>query len=199
MTDTVIHLDRQIKTPRNDVASAFTFGTTTWTLPFAVPTDNSEGELVVVAGDGVSGFAFGEEIPTTRPSATTIAASGTGLDLSADEVYIGVRYTFTYQLSRIFPRKSQTRMSDTRGKLQLRRLVAQLHLTGYLQVTVQGTDTDPAVYTFDNLTEADEEFAVSLLSNAALVTITFESDHQLGCRLVGYSWEGLWHPRSQLR
>lgn len=199
MSDIVIHLDRQIKTPRNDVSAVFASGTTTWTLPYDVPTDGSAGELVVVAGDGVSGFAFGEEIPSFRTSVDTISTAGTGLDLSSEEVYLGIRYTFSYTLSRLFPRKYQSQNAESRGKLQLRRLIARLYNTGYCKVTVAITDGYTSEYEFSSLTEDDTDFLVSLLANNDHATITFESDHQLGCRIIGIDWEGFWHVRSTMR
>jgi hypothetical protein len=82
---------------------------TKWTLPFDIP--EADGTLrVVLKSDG-------SILSTTRPSADVIQSTN-ATDYSSTDVYIGWKYTFTWQPSIIYLRDREDR-PRTSGRLQL--------------------------------------------------------------------------------
>lgn len=124
----LLYLDRRVDQTTTGVSSAFAVATTTWTLPFNVATNGSEGTLVIV------NRTTGLVLASTRPAANQIAVTGQG-NLTAASVYIGVLYEFRYKLSRIYYRLQQE-VPETGGFLMLRWLTAFYHDTTYFDVVV---------------------------------------------------------------
>lgn len=192
----MIHLDRLVSSV--DVTKVYAGGKTTWTLPFAVPIDGSEGELVAVAGASVTGHSYGDILTTVRDSNTTISVDGE--DLTEDEVFIGIRYSLEYEMSRIYIRKDKTNaaaVADTRGKLQLRTLEVNCAEAQNLNVTVAALERTPVTYTSPMV--GAEHVRVPVMSNNEQVTITLTSDSPLGVRVFSAAWEGFWHSRNITR
>lgn len=87
------YLDRRVTSNSPGVSASYAAGTdtTTWTVPYSVAVDGTEGSLAVVLTD------VGLQLDsTTRPSATQIAVSGQG-DLSSRPVVIGLTYRSEYR------------------------------------------------------------------------------------------------------
>jgi len=168
-------------------------GNTDWTLPYSVATDDSEGVVQVVRNsDGVI-------LTTTRPSATTVRATG---DYSAVSVTIGLRYEFRSQLSTIYFRSADYTgipRADSRKRLQLQR-VRFLHEDTYkYDVLVQGSERSEVSYSFSSSSPDSGDHKAPVLSNNELVTITLQSLYPLPCWITGMEWEGIFKARVGLR
>ena len=201
MSTPLICLDRLMSSLSPSIGKAYSFGQTVFTLPYPCPVDGTEGELVLVSGDSQSGYAFGTVIPSLRPSETTIAVAGP--NLVAFEVFIGVPYSFEYELSTIYPRKDRTNapaVAETRGKLQLRNIIFDYTAAGVLTATVQGAERVAASYSTEAQEEdVDGQLRVPVLSNNRAVTITLTNDSPLGCRIHQAEWEGHYYIRNRSR
>lgn len=192
----MIHLDRLISTFNPSVSSAYSGGNTTWTLPHSVPVDGSEGTLVIVSGDEALA-AVGTAYTAVRNAANTITVND--LNLTIFEMFIGVAYTMTVELSTLYPQKDLGRgqtEADTRGKLQLRGIQVNVSHTDQLSATVTQPERTAVVY----VASADElelgEVRVPVLGNNEHTTITLSSLSTLGCRLDSLDWEGFLHVRN---
>lgn len=134
------YLDRRVDQTTTGVSSAYSAGpdTTTWTIPFNVATNGTEGTLVVVnRGTGLV-------LVTSRPAANQIRTTGQG-NLTAASVYIGVLYEFRYKLSRLYFRPKDE-VPETRGRLTLRRLDVLYHDTTDFDVVVTLVARNPITY-----------------------------------------------------
>lgn len=191
----MIHLDRLISSFNPSVVTAFNDPDTTWTLPFSVPVDGSEGVLVVVSGDDALA-PVGTIIPCTRTAPTEVTVEDQNIGIF--EVFIGVQYTARIELSTLYPRKDLGRgqsVPDTRGHLQLRNIELEYQETGALDVTVTQPGRTPVVYSFESDVVEEGSIRVPLYGNNELLTIEVSSDSPLGARIVGGQWEGHHHVR----
>lgn len=186
------YLDRRVTDQTTGVSAAYSVGTdtTTWTLPFEVDTDGSEGTLMVVRRSPLSVLA------TSRPAANQIAVTGQG-DLSAASVFIGVDYEFRYELSRLFYRRDG--IPETRGRTIIRYLDVLYHdTTGFdVEVTLQGRD--PYTYTFDQEDGLPDSgtFRVPIQSRNLHTTIELVNSSPGVCAFAGLDWEGDHSQRSR--
>jgi hypothetical protein len=138
--EALLYLDRRVDQTTTGVGSAYSAGpnTTTWTLPFNVATNGSEGTLVVV------NRTTGLVLTTTRPAANQIMTTGQG-NLTGASVYIGVLYEFRYRLSRLYFRPKDE-VPETRGRLTLRWLDVIYHDTTDFDVVVTLVARNPITY-----------------------------------------------------
>jgi hypothetical protein len=176
-------LDRRLE----DQSGTYAANKTTWTLPYSIPTDGSEGTVVVVVNGAV--------VSTTRPTATTVATTA-DVDLSASDATIGVRYDFRYTLSDLYPRDREGR-ADTRGRLQLSR--ARLHYKDSREFDVEVTPTGRATrtYAFAETSAQDGEFPFQIGTRNTTALIEFVNDSPFQCILAGLDWEGTLVNRSR--
>jgi hypothetical protein len=162
--------------------------TTTWTLPYSCATDGSEGTIVVVRTD------TGAQITCTRPTATTVAATG---DFSAVEVVIGITYTFSHTFSTIFQRYGQNAEALTTGRLQLSRLRLDYEDTRGFTVSVTPLGRPTRSKSVDESADSDGTLTmpVQCRNKDAIITITNSQPTQL--RITGAEWEGNYYSRSK--
>jgi hypothetical protein len=170
----------------------FSAPNTTWTLPYSVATDGSEGTVQVVLSDGTV-------LTATRPTATTVRVTG---DYSATAVTIGLRYEFKGELSTIYLRNADYTgipKADSRKRLQLQR-VRFTHEDSYkYDVLVQGTERSQATYPFSSSSADSSDHSAPVLSNNELVTISIQSLYPLPVWITGMEWEGIFKARVGLR
>lgn len=134
-------LDRLISSASLEVSADYDAieDETTWTLPYEVATDGSEGNLM--AADAASGNSIG----TTRPAANQIRAAG---DLTAASLVFGVAYEMSHTLSTIFQRNRQTGEAEQRGRLQLHYLSVSYEDTNRFVVEVTPDGRNMLTYIF---------------------------------------------------
>ena len=125
--DSVSYMDRRVTLGTPGVSVAYSGGVTTWTLPYSVATDGSEGDLRVARIDSPA------LLTSTRPAANQIAVVG---DYHLRPVYIGVLFPFLYVPSEVVRRDPQGN-AYVGGRVQLIRLSAVYTETTNLLVTVK--------------------------------------------------------------
>ncbi len=174
-------LDRRLDAQTGVLAT----GSTTWTLPYSVATDGSEGLVQVVVDDVV--------LTTTRPSATTVRATG---DYSADDATIGIRYDFVAILSPLYKRDQQG-TAETRGRTQVRSITPAYGATRAFTVEVTPAARTLRSTAFAATAETDGEVRVPVLAENEQVTLTLKNITPFASRITGLDWEGFYHTRSQ--
>jgi hypothetical protein len=165
---------------------------TTWTLPYAVATDGSEGIVVVILNLIGSGDTI---IPTTRPSPTTVRSVDT-VDYSEYPAVIGISYDFSATLSTLYKR-DQNGKAETRGRTQVRSITPAYGDTKAfsVEVTPQGRATRTTAVAFAAAT--DDEKRVPVLTENEQATIVLKNTTPFESRITGLDWEGFYHTRSQ--
>ena len=173
---------------------------TTWTLPYVY-----DGTMVV-AKSGSWSNRKGVDITTTRPTTSTIAATG---DYSAASVIVGVPYTMTYQFSTQHVREKEGTQSVQSGRLQLRTMRVNYEDTGFfkIQVTPEARTTNEYEFTGVVLNQASSTIEDVILSDGTFrfpvqskndrVNISVTSDSYLPCAFQNAEWEGFYHIRSR--
>ena len=192
-----IRLDR-----KKELTGTYVSGTntTTWTLPYAEPTATN---MKAVKGGGWS-TQKGSDITTSRPTTTTITASG---DYSAQTVWVGVPYTFDYTFSTQYVKVAE--VSTTSGRLQMRNFSIIYEDTTFFQAKVTPLYRSEYTYTYNGLllneaaTLLDEvklssgtfRFPVACMNTHATISLT--SDSHLPCAFQSAEWEGFYTTRSK--
>lgn len=181
MASLIAYLDRRLAHNSAGVSSAYASTTTTWTLPYSVATDGSEGVLVVMRQDDNT------ILTSTRPSVTSVAVAGA--NYTSTPVWIGISYGFTWTLSPIYVR-GKTGAPDTASSLNLRYLTLNYENSTRFLVTVSIAGKADRTYTFTSAAPASGLFKVPLMEKNVLVNITITSPTADGCAFSGYSWDG---------
>ena len=116
-------------------------GLTTWTAPYL----HGSAASVVLSTDFPTGQA-GERLTVSFPTTTTITAVG---DFSAGEAIVGIPFTQTVQLSKIYVREAANQSKTiTTGRYQLRRIQVNYKDTGNFNVAVTPRFRDPMTFNF---------------------------------------------------
>ena len=173
---------------------------TTWTLPYQY-TGN-----VIAVKSGSWSDRKGVDITTTRPSNTTVAATG---DYSSQPVIIGIPYTMTYEFSTQHVREKDGRQSVQSGRLQLRTMRLNYEDTGFFKITVTpearatyeyefaGVVLNQANSTIEDVILSDGTFRFPVQSRNDRVAIQIVSDSYLPVAVQNAEWEGFYNIRSQ--
>lgn len=173
---------------------------TTWTLPYEY-TGN-----VIAVKSGSWSDRKGVDITTTRPSNTTVAATG---DYSSQPVIIGIPYTMTYEFSTQHVREKDGRQSVQSGRLQLRTMRLNYEDTGFFKITVTpearatyeyefaGVVLNQANSTIEDVILSDGTFRFPVQSRNDRVAIQIVSDSYLPVAVQNAEWEGFYNIRSQ--
>lgn len=189
--EAVRYLDRRYTQVSSGVSAAYNAGsnTTTWTLPVNIATNGSEGSVIVVNRSSLVTYA------TTRPAANQVAVTGQG-DLTAASVYIGVSYTFSYTLSRLYMRRQEA--AETGGWLILRNLKVNYRDSTNFTVTVTiAGRAAPWAYTYSSTTPGTDERHVPVQGRNTVSTIVISNATAGGCAFSSIDWEGSFTMRSQ--
>ncbi len=175
---------------------------TTWTLPYAHPTS----QALSVVKSGAWSARKGVDITVTRPTTTSVAASG---DFSAEAVLVGVPYTMTYQFSTQHVREGENTRAVQSGRLQLRTMQVSYEDTGFFKVQVTpearstfeyeftGVVLNQASSTIEDVILSDGTFRFPIQSKNDRVTITIVSDSYLPAAFQSAEWEGYYTIRSR--
>tara|TARA_Y100000593_G_scaffold42336_2_gene81148 strand:+ start:3384 stop:5468 length:2085 start_codon:yes stop_codon:yes gene_type:complete len=191
-------LDRKVSLTGSFNAST---NTTTWTLPYVVPTATP-----VVAVKGGTSDDKGTTVTTTRPTTTTVAASG---DHSSSSFILGLEYEMRYRFSTQFVREGsgvQTsvgeKMARNEGRLQLRRWQVTYRDTGFFNIEVQPIGRDLKTYEFTtrqvNLTSSAPNrvsldsgtFRFPIMAKNTDVTVDIKTSSYLPAQFTQAEWEG---------
>ncbi len=181
---------------------------TTWTLPYVVPTSTA-----MVAVKGGSGDDKGTSVPTTRPSTTTVAATG---NHSGQTFILGIPYDLQYRFSHQYVRESTgtntsigEKMTIQTGRLQMRRYTISYQDTGFFTVDVQPTGRTLKTYTFDHKqvslvgSQPDRialrtgAFRVPIMTNNEEFTIDLKTNSYLPAQFIQAEWEGNYITRTK--
>jgi hypothetical protein len=183
----VAYLDRRL----SSASSSYSAGTdtTTWTLPYEVATNGSQGVVSVV--NRTTGVVYA----VTRPLATTVAVTGQG-DLTGASVYIGVQYGFRVQLSPTYVRDNNGQ-ALTSGRLQVRYMDLQYNDTTDLTVTVSPNGRTAVEYTVDEDEPTNSNIRFPVLCQNTEVTVEIANDTPGPCYLSSIDWEGWFTTRSR--
>lgn len=180
--DAIAFLDRRVRTGFSGLTVTYSGGVTTWTLPYAVAVDGSEGTLAVYL-ESQRALQV-----TTRPSETQIAVAGA--DLSTQLVSIGILFPFTYVPSPPYLRDARGG-TDLTAKITLHHVIAKLSETtsvGSLVARKGRPVNSQQSKTFKVPTKADFKIPVHADRDEAQVIIKDTSPG--GCVLAGLTWSG---------
>jgi hypothetical protein len=183
----LLYLDRRVDQTTTGVSSAYSAGpdTTTWTIPFNVATNGTEGTLVLVnRGTGLV-------LTTTRPAANQIRTTGQG-NLTGASVFIGVLNEFRYKPSRIYFRPKDE-VPETKGRLTLRFIDVLYHDTTDFDVVVTLVGRNPITYSFKVAAlglPTSGKLTVPILSKNENATIELVNNSPGVCAFSSLDWEG---------
>jgi len=183
ISQSAVCLDRRVENP----LAAEAGGVTTWTLPYPVAVNGSEGTVVVVRLDTE------DVLVTTRPSPTTVAAVGS---FSAFPVVVGLAQTFTFTPSTIYY-KGNDGQYDRRASVRLARLRAFMSGTKALDcsVAVKGRTTFTNQFR-TNDPEEGQALVVPIFSENTRAVLTFSNSTPWPVRLGVLEWEGQVDPHT---
>jgi hypothetical protein len=184
---------------RDEILGVYSASTdlTTWTTVW-----NHANDAQVVLG--ASGVIPGRQLIVSYPTATTITAVG---DHSAGPAYVGRDYTFTVELSKIYPR-GEDNVPIVTGDLRLRGISILYEDTSYfrLQITPAG-GRDAYSYPFEGKELGDAALEVDvapvrtsgffgekkILSQADTVKIEIINDQPGPCVITAAQWRGFFN------
>lgn len=183
--DTLVHMDRLLHdwAGANPVTAA---GATTFDLPYSLATNGSAGTLTVVNA------TTGAAILATRPTATTFRITGTW---TADQVYVGVVYSFLYRLSRIYFRNAQGVQNS--GRLDLRWVNIITNRTQSYTLRVAQVDRADVTYAYAGSTLDEVQKRYPVLGRTEGITLSIEDTSPFALGLVAIDWEAYYTNRSQ--
>jgi hypothetical protein len=188
---TTPYLDRIVTASTLGVSATFSAGVTTWTLPYSVAGDGSEGVLVVI--DGTTGAV----LPSARPALNQISVSG--VNRVGAPIFIGLQYTTSYTLSTIFIRKEDGNgKPDHRGRLQVRYVFLQYEDSTDFTATVSAPGKTTRTYTFSSSTPKSGKFLIPIMEHNVDVTVTLSCTNGGAFGWSGYEWEGTLFARARL-
>lgn len=205
----ISHLDRQVTNSTPGVSASFGGSTTTWTIPYSVATDGSQGTLTICRSDTNTWFGdalqpVNSGVAVTRPASNQIAVTGAG-NLTAVPVLIGLLYPMTWELSTIYFR-NQKGGADQRGRLRLGYIEFSYEPMTDVTITVTPQGRSPYSYVFHDPTAqqfqapADLEiapFRVPVQCRNEDATIVLSNNTPGSTRIVAWDWEGMLVVRSR--
>ncbi len=199
--------------------SEFTTGVThnsSTQLTFVVPTDAPPLFYYCANHSGMGGIAntpaassganSGTTVTTTRPSVTTVVASG---DHSGSSFFLGLEYEMRYRFSTQYVREGSglstvvgEKMARNEGRLQLRRWQVTYRDTGFFNIEVQPKGRPLKTYEFTsaqvNLPSAQPDrvsldsgtFRFPIMARNTDVTVDIKTSSYLPAQFTQAEWEG---------
>lgn len=181
---TVSRLDRRVK--GDAITSGYASTTLTFTLPYKIATDGSEGTLVVAR------ISTGLVQASTRPANNQVAIAG--VTNVPSDYYIGVLFTFRYRLATLLKHsisRAGESVIDLRGRLIVRYIRLKLHDTTDVAITVLLKGRSMLTYTYRNVSpDLPDTFRVPVLGRNTTATIEFVDTSPGICYVDGLDWEG---------
>lgn len=181
----LIYLDRLVTNRTTGVSAVYAGGVATWTLPFNVATDASEGALIIVRADTFEVFT------STRPAANQIAVA-TAVDLTVCDVYIGILYESLYRLSKVYLRDENNR-PITRGRLNLGMLAVRYEDTTDLTARITAAGRSARSYTVDKAALTDGILRAPVHCQNEDATIELLTSTHGAFNIASIDWEGEYH------
>lgn len=186
-----VYLDRLITESTPGVSATFAGGATTWTLPYSIAGDGSEGVINVV--DGTSGAT----LVCTQPALNQVSVAG--VNLVGSPVFIGLQYQTSYTFSLVFIRaEGGDGKPDQRGRLNLRYVMISYEDTTDFTVTVSAVGKADRNYVYKSTTLASGKFIVPVLEHNTNVAVTISCTNGGSFGWSGYEWEGTLFTRARL-
>jgi hypothetical protein len=186
--DSVKYLDRLLTESTAGVSSVYSGGVTTWTLPYSIAVDGSQGTLVVALADTST------VLTSTRPVANKIAVAGA--DYTGRPVFIGVLYPFAMTLSPIYYRDTKG-LPDTTAKLTLRRLRVLCSETTDVALSVQRTGAQNTSESRSQPRAGPLDFGTTVGARNDQVRIVLSNRSPGVCAVSGFVWTGEYFPRAR--
>lgn len=181
ISESTVCLDRRVVSP----PAVESGGSTTWTLPYDVAVDGSEGRIAVVRLDTAT------ELTVSRPSASTVSAVGSH---SGAPVAVGIAYTWRYVLSTIYMRGPDGRI-DRRAVLRLGYVRALLSGTRHLNGTITAPDRDVCAVVIDDPAMAEgQQLTLPVFADSKTATLELSSDAPWPVRIGALEWDGQYDP-----
>ncbi len=163
--------------------------TTTWTLPYAVATDGSQGGVSVVNRTSSTVYT------TTRPSLTTVAVTGHG-DLTGALVYVGQPYEYTVTPTQVFLRGGQE-AAELAGRLQLRYLDLYYNETTDLMVTVTPLGRQTRTYVVASALPVSGKLHISIQCQSKDAAVVIKDSTPGPSAVSELDWEGWYTSRGR--
>jgi len=185
----LVHLDSKYK-----VMGVYNSDTleTTWTVPY----ETSGANWMVALPETFIG-AQGGAINVSATGSNTVMAPG---DWTTDEVYVGRKYDFKYQLSPIYYKDSQ-KLSVAHYKLNLKNFHLYYDNSGYFKVNVNLSGTDyeytlaptlgDPITVIGSVVISRGNFRFPIFGDGEKTPITITSDNILPMSIQGAEYEAL--------
>lgn len=185
-----LHLDRRVTESSTGVSVAFDGTKTTWTLPYELAVDGSEGVFSVVRD------STRERLTTTQESTNTVSVVGNYVGV---QVHIGVVFDTEWEFSVIYRRNpNRNNQPDIRGRTNIRYLKLHYEDATSFSVVVTAAGRAARTYTFTSADPAVPEsgvFHVPIQAQNTQVTIAVTSSGAGAASFSGYEWEGMVYQR----
>ena len=179
-TDLVSYMDRRLTELSAGVSRAYAGGVTTWTLPYSVAVDGSEGALQVCTRD------YPQILTCTRPAANQVAATG---DYRSSLVYIGVLYPFMYVPTTLYLR-DRNGDPDVTGRLLLHRLTVLFNETTDISATVRRAGRPKQIINKSFVRAQAGELVVPIHAKNKDARVEITSTTPGARALTGLVWQG---------
>jgi hypothetical protein len=196
-------LDRKVTDEKCAISYDSPTDTTTWTLPYSVPTSLSNQLVLVIRG--VNG---GRLIQGVSVSDGIVTAPG---DVSNESLFIGLNYEARYRFSnQHLMEKSDSggRTAVAQGRLQLRTISIVYSDTGYFKLEITPRHRTTTSYTHTGMSLGTGEAVLNeiiissghkafpVMSKSDQVIIELVNDSYLPLRMTAAGFEGFYHLRS---
>jgi hypothetical protein len=181
----VRHLDRVVSAEHDSVTAVYEDGFTTWTLPYSVALNGSQGTLVAFSGGSI--------IASARPAADKVRVEG---DLRDTGVQFGILYESVAVLSTLYLRDERG-MPEFGGRLILRYLDIHYHATTDLKVTIVPEGRAPMTYGAHAPMPGAGTLHLPVQARNSDAKIILRSEGAGAFGVVGLDWEGFYHSRSK--
>tara|TARA_R110002074_G_scaffold370186_3_gene545030 strand:- start:491 stop:2221 length:1731 start_codon:yes stop_codon:yes gene_type:complete len=172
----------------------------TITLPIARVGGSAE---YVLYGRGTSTLIkAGQKLTTTSTGTDPVSFTVSGVDLSADDFYVGRDFTMTYELSPMVYLNKRTGTPRTEGRLQLSRGYINHGDSGYFRVVVTPTSRDTYTYPFTAkalgtsttvigaIPDEEGTFRFPIMANNLHVDMSIINDSPFPSNLLSGGWRG---------
>ena len=116
-------------------------------------------------------------------------------DLSATPIYVGIPYTFKYEISEQVYKDNNLDVAQAR--FQLRKILIDFANTNTFDVDVTPTARGTTTYNFTSAQQESGSFTVPIQSQASEVSIEIKNSSHFPCTITGAEWEAYIHLRSK--
>ena len=161
------------------------------------------------------GLTQGSVLTNASNSGTTVVVNG---DRTASELYIGERYTMTYEFSEPTLKENTSgggRVAITGGRLQIKHWLLRYQDSGDFTVSVEpqyrplmdyglggsydytGRTIGGGANVLGSTTLASGDFRLPVMSKSDRLRVYITSDSHLPCQFLSAEWEGNMHMRSR--